>query len=187
MLSIFVFEKGGILLFALVFAIVVALADAQCPEVCLDVSQGSRYYGRFPPLSTPASVKHFYHYKHYSFNGDDTVPLLIDQSLLLIHYFNGYSNGKTDDGPKPCDLSLVIVHDSKDDSTGGQVRMFATGNHEDALVQDGPGDGSKSDRYMYMGAEADKTELFWEWGWQESLEKKIPDGRDSRYLGFRCP
>lgn len=162
--AIFVFKKGSILLGALAFAIVATLVDGACPEVCLDVSQGSRYYGRFPPLSTPTSIEDFYKYKHYSFNGDEIVPLLIDQSLFLIHYF---------DDENSCDLSLVIVHDSKDDATGGQAHLMVTGNHEDALVQDGPGDGSKSDRYIYLGTETDKTELFWEWGWQTGTSKKF--------------
>jgi hypothetical protein len=148
-----------------------ALVSAICPEVCLDVSQGSRYYGRFPPITTSTSVEDFYHYKHYSFNGDDIVPLLIDQSLFLIHYFDDDDDDDNNESDS-CDLSLVIVHDSKDDSTGGQAHLVVTGNHENALVQDGPGDGSKSDQYLYLGEEADKTELFWEWGWQAGASKK---------------
>ena len=143
----------------------VALAQQDdCPQVCLDVSQGSRYFGQFPPIKTPTSVVDFYRYQHYSFNGDDIVPLLIDQSLFLIHEF---------DDEETCALSIVIVHDSKDDSTGGQVHMVITGDHEIPLVQDGPGDGSRSDRYLYLGEDDDKTELFWEWGWQTGQSKKF--------------
>lgn len=153
-------------------AVRVAPVLAACPEVCLDVSQGSRYYGRFPPISTPTSVKEFYHYKHYSFNGDDIVPLLIDQSLFLIHYFDDDDSDDYGSSKGSCDLSLVIVHDSKDDFTGGQAHLMVSGNHEDALVQDGPGDGSRSDRYVYLGDKVDKTELFWEWGWQAGKSKQ---------------
>jgi hypothetical protein len=143
--------------------------EAACPEVCLDVTQGSRYFGRFPPISTPTDVQDFYHYKHYSFNGDDKIPLLIDQSLLLIHYFDG--DGESDGESETCDLSMVIVHDSKDDNTGGQAYLRASGNHEVPLVQDGPGDGSLSDRYLYVPS-SDHTELFWEWGWQPGADNK---------------
>ena len=147
-----------------------------CPTVvCLDVRQGSRYYGRFHPVSTPTSVQDFYDYHHYSFNGDDIVPLLRDQSLFLIHY----------DNDRSCDLSLVVVHDSKEDYTGGQAHLFVSGNHQDALVQDGPGDGSRSDRYVYRGSkddDDDRTELFWEWGWQQSTSKKYrTDGIADRW------
>ena len=152
-----------------------------CPPVCLDVSQGKRFYGRFAPIATPTSVEDFYHYKHYSFNGDDIVPLLVDQSLILVHHFDA-SDDEADDA-RACDLSLVIVHDSKDDATGGQVLFEISGNHEEPLVQDGPGDGSKSDLYVYAGDEVGRTELFWEWGWQGANNKKYrTDGMADTWL-----
>ncbi|VEU44266.1 unnamed protein product [Pseudo-nitzschia multistriata] len=152
-----------------------AASQGNCPKVCLDVRQGSRHYGLFHPVSTPSSVQDFYNYHNYSFNGDDIVPLLPDQSLVLIHHDS-----------ELCDLSFVVVHDSKDDFTGGQALMFVSGNHEDALVQDGPGDGSRSDRYVYRGyrrgADDDRTELFWEWGWQKSPSKRYKtDGIADRW------
>ena len=166
-MSVILNQTMGILL----LAIFVTSVLASCSEVCLDVSQGSRYYGRLSPITTSTNVKEFYHYKHYSFNGDDIVPLLIDQSLLMIHYYDedDDSNESSEDN---CSLSLVIVHDSKDDNTGGQAHLVVTGNHEIPIVQDGPGDGSKSDRYIYLGEDIDKTELFWEWGWQTGSNKK---------------
>lgn len=147
---------------------------SRCPRICLNLRQGSRYYGQFYPISTKTSVEDFYNYHHYSFNGDDIVPLLRDQSLFLIHHDS-----------RSCKISFVIVHDSKEDSTGGQAHFLVSGNHENALVQDGPGDGSKSDRYVYRGysnTTDDRTELFWEWGWQEGETKKYrTDGMADRW------
>jgi len=150
----------------------VALAVATCPEVCLDVTQGSRFFGRFPPIKTKTDVVEFYNYKHYSFNGDDVVPLLIDQSLLMVHQY---------DDDDTCELSVVIVHDSKDDATGGQAHMLVSGNNEVPLVQDGPGDGSKSDLYRYV-PDLDATEMFWEWGWLDTVGKKYrTDGMANKW------
>jgi len=162
-------------------SVAAAAAAAACPPVCLDVSQGSRRYGRFPPIATPTDVVEFYRYKHYSFNGDETVPLLVDQSLILIHYFEDPDD---DDGDGGCDLSLVIVHDSKDDATGGQARLVVSGDHADPLVQDGPGDGSKSDMYAFDGGDGEgTTELFWEWGWQQGTSNKYrTDGMADSWL-----
>ncbi len=150
-----------------------AFADDACPDVCLEVSQGARYFGRFSPIATSTSVVDFYKYKHYNFNGDDIVPLVMDQSLVMIHYANS-----------ECDLSVVIVHDSKEDSTGGQVHMRINGNHELPLVEDGPGDGSKSDRYLYV-PDNDETELFWEWGWQSKVTFRT-DGMADAWDSTEC-
>jgi len=152
------------------------LAQDDCAEVCLDIVQGYRYFGRFPPIRTRTNVVDFYRYKHYNFNGDDIVPLLMDHSVVLIHH-----------DELDCDLSLVIVHDSKEDSTGGQVHMLVSGNHESPLVQDGPGDGSKSDRYLYI-EDMDQTELFWEWGWQSNKFRTdgLADGWEEECLKLKA-
>mmetsp|Transcript_21764 Transcript_21764/g.45933 ORF Transcript_21764/g.45933 Transcript_21764/m.45933 type:complete len:279 (+) Transcript_21764:202-1038(+) len=179
---------AGACLSVVCFAPVASVVSASCPEVCLDVSQGSRYYGRYRPVSTPTSVKDFYRYEHYSFNGDDIVPLLRDQSLFLVHYEDRGDSRQPpndDDGSGDCSLSFAIVHDSKEDYTGGQARFFVSGNHEDPIVQDGPGDGSRSDRYVYKGDEDGTTELFWEWGWQQSQTKKYrTDGMADAWWGI---
>lgn len=130
--------------------------DPDCRKVCIDVAQGRRHYGQVQPVSTNGSLEDFYAYNennNFSFNGDDVVPLIADQSLVMAHY-----------DTTTCDLGLVIVHDSKEDYTGGQVRMFVSGNVEDAIVLDGR--DNPSDRYSYRGDDRDDTELFWEWGWQ---------------------
>jgi hypothetical protein len=149
--------------------------EESCPDICLDVFQENNSIGEFQPISTDYSVETLYGYNsdNYSFNGDDVVPLLIDYSILFIHQ---------DIRPDKCDLSLVIVHDSKEECTGGEVRMFITGDLEDSVVQDGR--DSPSDTYIYT-EETGETECFWEWGWQSDCDKRTdgiahywPSGKD---------
>lgn len=149
--------------------------DESCPGVCLDVFQGGNNIGEFQPVSTDYSITTLYGYNkdNYSFNGDDVVPLVSDYSLVFIHH---------DSRTSRCDLSLVIVHDSKDTCSGGEVRMFITGDLEDSVVQDGR--DSPSDTYIY-DEETGETECFWEWGWQGDCDKRTdgiahywPNGKD---------
>ncbi len=133
-----------------------AQGSTSCPRVCVDVAQGPRYFGQFHPVTTAGSLEDFYAYgddTNFSFNGDDVVPLIPDQSLFMVHY-----------DVSACDLGFAIVHDSKEEYTGGQVRMFVSGNVEDAVVLDGR--NNTSDRCIYRGDDLDDTEFFWEWGWQ---------------------
>lgn len=146
-----------------------AQGSATCPEVCVDVTQGGRYFGQFHPVATTGTLEDFYAYgddSNFSFNGDDVVPLIPDQSLFMVHY-----------DTNACNLGFAIVHDSKEEYTGGQVRMFISGNVEDAVVLDGR--DNPSDRYAYRGDDLDDTEVFWEWGWQ--YHKYRTDGMADRW------
>lgn len=122
---------------------------------CIDLWEGNTLKkSNIKPITTRKDIEDFYDYNrdNYSFNGDDVVPLIEDHSLVFIHEHRS-----------SCDLSLVIVHDSKDDSSGGTVRMQISGNLEDSVVQDGR--DSPSDTYEY-DSEDDETDCFWEWSWQ---------------------
>jgi hypothetical protein len=158
-----------LLLFSGWFQLTIAKGTVSCPDVCVDVVQGERYFGQFHPVTTAGTLEDFYAYgddSNFSFNGDDVVPLIPDQSLFLVHY-----------DTNACDLGFAIVHDSKEEDTGGQVRMFVSGNVEDAVVLDGR--DNPSDRYFYRGDDLDDTEAFWEWGWQYS--KFRTDGMADRW------
>jgi hypothetical protein len=153
-----------ILRVALAISFVSSLASSEefdpCPDVCLEVFQENNFIGEFQPISTDYSIKTLYGYNsdNYSFNGDGVVPLVPNTSILFIH---------EDSRTNRCDLSLVIVHDSKEECSGGEVRMFITGDLEDSVVQDGR--DSPSDTYIYNEVTGE-TECFWEWNWQSNNE-----------------
>lgn len=134
-------------------------------EACIDLWEGRRLLQRnIKPITTEDDIEDFYGYDYgdnYSFNGDDVVPLVPDYSLVFIHEHE--SSGE---------LSLVIVHDSKEEYSGGKVRMHISGDLEDSVVQDGR--DSPSDEYTY-DKKKDETDCYWEWSWQ-SGKKYRTDG-----------
>jgi hypothetical protein len=123
-----------------------------CPEVCLDVIQGSRFL-QVEPIITKGNVTAFYNYNKHnnlSFNGDNVVPLIPNHSHFMIHQDS--SN---------CGLDVVVVHDSKESPSGGQVHMkFHYFNVQNAIVKDGD---PSSNRYRY-DSDTSSSEVFWEWG-----------------------
>ena len=137
--------------------------ETACPKVCLELEQGDRTYNVLP-ITTPQSLEEFYDYDandQYSFNGIEFVPVVKDHSLIFIHHEEG-----------DCDkLGVVVLNDSNEDCTGGKVQMDISGNHQDAVVQDGPNSvyGGPSDTYEYID-NGDYTEMEWVWSWQSGCK-----------------
>jgi len=133
--------------------------EIACPKVCMELSQGETKY-KVLPITTPQTLEEFYDYNangDVSFNGIEFVPTVADHSLIFIHHEEG-DCGK---------LGVVVLNDSTEDCTGGTVQMDISGNHQDAVVQDGPNSvyGGPSDTYKYI-YDGDYTEMEWEWSWQ---------------------
>jgi hypothetical protein len=135
------------------------ILSSGCPRVCLDVYQEVGTVGLLRPVGTPQTVVDFYNYSHYTFNGENYVPLKSKHSLIFIH-----------EDTRRCDLALVIVHSSKVDSDPGHARMLISGNLEHANVMDGR--NGRSDFYLYH-PKKDMTECSWTWNWQQDKGKKF--------------
>jgi hypothetical protein len=137
--------------------------ELACPKVCLELTQGGKTF-EVLPITTPQTLEEFYDYNgngDYSFNGIEFVPTVADHTLIFIHHEEG-DCGK---------LGVVVINDSIEDCTGGRVNLDISGNHQDAVVQDGPNSiyGGPSDTYEYID-DGDYTEMEWNWSWQSGCK-----------------